>query len=923
MKGRRKMAGIRRTVLLGIAALVFAMNALAADVERDVVIYGSTPAALTAAISAQKSDKTAVIVCPERRIGGLTTGGLGQTDIGNKRAFGGLALRFYRDVADHYRGVASWTREMRTDYLPDGQCAGTKGEDSMWTFEPSAALRILEGWERGYGLDIRRGEFLDRSKVTVEGEGERRKIVSIVTLSGNVYCGRMFVDATYEGDLMAAAGVSYTVGREDNARYGETLSGCQRRQAKFHQVEKGVSGYVTPGDPSSGLLPGLMRDDGRQDGTGDAFVQAYCFRMCLTDVPENRIPFKKPANYDESAYELLFRNLAAQEAAHPEWKDDRTGWNGFGWINSRMPNRKTDTNNRLGVSTDFIGRNWNWPEASYEERTRIFQAHLDYQRGLMWTLANHPRVPARLRAVYSQWGTCRDEFADGAGDGWQSQLYVREARRMVGDYVMTEANCRGAKLARRPVAMAAYTMDSHHVRRLVDKDGNVFNEGDVEVGVDERGERFPPYPIDYGALVPKRGECANLFVPVCLSASHIAFGSIRMEPVFFALGQVAGTAAAQAIDAGCAVQNLAYGPLRARLLADGQVLSVDPPRYVRIAAANSSAADRRNADAVCRGEHDEAVFNTALSWLEKGGTLQMADGDYYFDGFPAEGNAAVCAGSNGGVARVLNLIGTTENKAYNTAFGAVIHVTEKALKSIDPAKGEYCVFGGSARRPNVPPGWLNCTYVNNMNFENFFLKFHDASKPLIGIDCRRFGSVYMKLVGIYSEQYFNDRFAHLKPAVPAKGTVGIVSTHCSNDEMARVGFDWVNVGGLHTGFRFVGMDHVVMRSCSAARCCYGYDFSTMHKTLTLVNCCDEGNTHLPVFRGKGQLTAIDFNIERFDAAYIPDDPDGNAEPYATEEKPASWNGTVSYTLQGKAFGLRGFWKDGHGAGFQTRQLNPL
>ena len=903
MKGRKKMTGIRRTRLLGVAALAFAMNALAADVERDVVIYGSTPAALTAAVSAQKQGKTAVIVCPERRIGGLTTGGLGQTDIGNKRAFGGLALRFYRDVADHYRGAANWTREMRTDYLPDGQCAGTKGEDSMWTFEPSAALRILESWERGYGLDIRRGEFLDRNAGGVLTD--RSRIVAIRTLSGNVYRGKMFVDATYEGDLMAAAGVSYAVGREANSVYGETLNGAQVANARFHNFLDGVDPYVVKGDRSSGLLPGLEAGPVEPDGTGDRRVQAYCFRMCLTDVPENRIPFAKPADYDERDYELLFRNYEA--GAERE---------GPPWINSRMPNRKTDTNNRRGFSTDFIGRNWRWPEASYAEREEILKAHLRYQRGLMWTLANHPRVPEGIRKEVSRWGTCKDEFADGLGDGWQGQLYVREARRLVGDYVMTEANCRGQKVAERPVALAAYTMDSHHVRRYVTADGKVKNEGDVEVGFGGR-----PYGIDYGALVPKRGECANLYVPVCLSASHIAFGSIRMEPVFFALGQAAGTAAAQAIDAGCAVQDLAYGPLRARLLEDGQVLSVDPPRYLRIAAANSSAADRRNADAVCRGEHDEAVFNVALSWLEKGGTLQMADGDYYFDGFPAENNSAVCAGGNGGVARVLNLVGTTENKAYNTAFGAVIHVTERALASIDPAKGEYCVFGGSACRPNVPPGWLNCTYVNNMNFENFFLKFHDVSKPLVGIDCRRFGSVYMKLVGIFSEQYFNDRFAHLKPAVPAKGTVGVVTTRCSNDEMARVGFDWVNVGGLHTGFRFVGMDHVVMRSCSAARCCYGYDFSTMHKTLTLVNCCDEGNTHLPVFRGKGQLTAIDFNIERFDAAYIPDDPDGSVEAYATEETPGSWNGTFTYTLQGKAFGLTGFWKDGHGTGFQTRQLN--
>lgn len=528
----------------------------------DVVIYGSSPAALSAAISAQRLGKTVVIVCPETRIGGLTTGGLGQTDIGNKAAFGGLALQFYKDVADYYKDEANWTWQKRSDYLPDGQCAGSLGADSMWTFEPSAALKILEGWEKKYGLDIRRGEWLDRGegKVKVEGEGEQRRIVSFRTLNGNVYRGRMFVDATYEGDLMAAAGVTYFVGREANSVYGETISGIEVRGAKNHQFVKGVDPYVVKGDPKSGLLPNVEPyNPAERDGDGDKRVQAYCFRMCLTDVSENRIPFVKPANYRELDYELLLRNFEAGEKGLP-------------WINSKMPNRKTDTNNRTGFATDFIGRNWSWPEASYAEREKILKEHLDYQMGLMWTLANHPRVPEKIRAEFAKWGTCKDEFKDGLGNGWQSQLYVREARRLVGDVVMTEHHCRGAKTVERPVAMGAYGMDSHNVRRHVGADGFVHNEGNIEdyKGVD--GKRFPPYGVDYGAIIPKRGECANLFVPVCLSASHMAFGSIRMEPVFFALGQVAGTAAAQAIDGGCAVQDLPYAPLRKQLLADGQVI---------------------------------------------------------------------------------------------------------------------------------------------------------------------------------------------------------------------------------------------------------------------------------------------------------------------------------------------------------------
>ena len=532
----------------------------------DVIVYGSTPAAITAAIAAKQGGASVIVVSPEKRIGGLTTGGLGQTDIGNKAAFGGLALQFYKDVAAYYLDDSHWKFQKRSEYSPDGQCMNSFGGGSMWTFEPHAALEILEAWEKKHGLDIRRGELLDRGPGGVARE--KGAVVSFRTLSGAVYRGRVFVDATYEGDLMAAAGVTYHVGREANSVYGETLNGINRSSAIHHQFEKGVSAYVVPGDPKSGLLPFVEPDAAEPDGSGDGRVQAYCFRMCLTDHPANRIPFEKPEGYDPKNYELLFRNYEAQMKNHPEFAEQPGDWAGFPWINSKMPNCKTDTNNRLGFSTDFIGRNWKWAEGSYEEREAILKAHYDYQRGLMWALANEPRIPERFRREIARWGMCKDEFTDGLGGGWQRQLYVREARRMVGEYVMTEANCRRTASAPKPVAMAAYQMDSHHVRRYVDKDGFAHNEGDVEVGCPG------PYPIGYGAIVPKRAECANLLVPVCVSASHIAFGSIRMEPVFFALGQAAGTAAAMAVAGGLAVQDVPYDGLRARLAAAGQVLEL-------------------------------------------------------------------------------------------------------------------------------------------------------------------------------------------------------------------------------------------------------------------------------------------------------------------------------------------------------------
>ena len=581
------MAGMENTGktfagLAGLAAAAFVPLhfAAAAAAEADVVIYGGTSAAVAAAVAAGREGLKAIVVSPEKRIGGLTTGGLGQTDIGNKKAFGGIALEFYKAVAAYYGNPDSLTVQFPDERKRKAVASAISKIGSKWTFEPSAALAIFEGWEKRDGLDIRRGEWLDREKGVEKKDG---RIVSIRTLSGNVYRGKVFLDATYEGDLMAAAGVSYHVGREANSTYGETLNGNEPGYAKYHQLNKGVDPYVVPGDPSSGILPGVEPyDPAFKPGDGDKRVQAYCFRMCLTDVPENRIPFKKPEGYDEKDYELLFRHLAIAPL-------DRSG---MPWINSKMPNRKTDTNNRTGYSTDFIGRNWDWPEASYAEREAILKAHLKYQQGLMWTLANHPRVPEKIREEVSRWGTCKDEFQDGLGDGWQTQLYVREARRMVGDYVMTEANCRGKVVAPRPVAMGAYTMDSHHVRRYVGEDGFVHNEGDVEVGKDENGKRFPPYPIDYGAIVPKRGECANLLVPVCVSASHIAFGSIRMEPVFFALGEASGIAAAMAAASGSAVQNVPYPALRAKLLAAGVVLEWKPSKAAPVSLP-STARKRR------------------------------------------------------------------------------------------------------------------------------------------------------------------------------------------------------------------------------------------------------------------------------------------------------------------------------------------
>ncbi len=523
----------------------------------DVVIYGGTSGGVAAAIQVKRMGKSVVLIEPTKRLGGLTTGGLGQTDIGNKQAIGGISREFYQRVRRHYDLPEAWKWQTRETYKDSGQTRTEAVEPTMWTFEPSAALAIMDEMIREAGVEVVFGERLDRQSGVKK---EAARIVAITMESGRAFAGRMFIDATYEGDLMAAA-VSYTVGREANAQFGETINGVQTLKSTGHQLKPGIDPYLRKGDASSGLLPHIDPKGPGEEGAGDKRVQAYTFRMCLTDHPENRIPFHKPEGYDESWFELLFRNIEAGESGTP-------------WINSSMPNRKTDTNNRTGFSTDFIGQNYAYPEASYAEREKIVARHRLYQQGLMWTLANHERVPEKTRREFARWGMCKDEFTEGGG--WQEQLYIREARRLVSDYVMTQHHCQGREKVEDVVSLAAYTMDSHNVQRYVTAEGQARNEGNIEVG------GFPPYGISYRSLVPKESECGNLFVPVCLSATHIAYGSIRMEPVFMVLGQSAATAACQAIDANVPVQKLDYARLRERLLADKQVLDhIGPARSAR------------------------------------------------------------------------------------------------------------------------------------------------------------------------------------------------------------------------------------------------------------------------------------------------------------------------------------------------------
>ncbi len=531
---------MKRFILLFVAAVFLSC---ATSPHYDIVVYGGTSSGVMAAIQADRMGKNVILIEPGTHLGGLSSSGLGQTDTGNKAVIGGLAREFYQELKKYYEHDDAWIYNN-----PEACDWYDPAADAIWRFEPHVAEATFRNMLGDIPVIFEERLDLDNGVQVKNG-----RIVSIRMESGKTFSGTMFIDATYEGDLIAKAGVSYTVGRESNDQYGETLNGVQHQNAIHHQFDVNVDPYITPGDSRSGLLPGVHGDDPGNNGDGDHRVQAYCFRLCLTTVEKNKVPFEKPADYDSLRYELLLRNFEAGETRVPLY-------------HGMMPNIKTDTNNNHGFSTDNINKNYNYPKADYASRAEIIKEHELYQKGLMWTLANHPRVPEHVRTEVSRWGLAKDEFVDN--NNWPHQLYIREARRLVSDYVMTEHDCKRDRICNDPIGLGSYNMDSHNCQRFVDKNGFVRNEGDVQVSPGGA------YLISYRSIVPKKGEIENILVPVCLSASHIAYGSIRMEPVFMILGQSAATAAALAIDHKQSVQSVSYGSLQEILLNDQQVIAL-------------------------------------------------------------------------------------------------------------------------------------------------------------------------------------------------------------------------------------------------------------------------------------------------------------------------------------------------------------
>lgn len=544
--------------------------------KADVVVYGGTPAGLAAAIQAARMGHSAVVIEPSRWIGGMMTGGLGASDKGVTWTVGGLAREFYERLYRYYEAKDAWKHETRDEFLPRHGQTHTKAMLCQWYFEPHVATKTFQAMLAEAGVKVLVNERLDRQRgmsKAVHPSGATQ--VQAITLeNGRRVEGTYFIDATYEGDLMAAVGVSYIVGRESNDIYGETVNGIQYEKSI---TVAGLSPYVVDGDSQSGLLPRIDAASPGPIGSGDKRTQAYNFRLCLTDVPENRVTITKPAGYNALEYELTLRHLQKR----PDFKPGSHFYS-----LTPLPNRKTDSNNRPIFSTDYIGGNHAWPEASYAERDKLLAQHRTYVQGLLWFLANDPRVPQDVRTACGRWGLCKDEFADN--EHWPTQLYVREARRMIGEHVMNEHNyphkykddagkkavTPAAQPVEDPVAVGSYALDSHKVSMFVNEAGKLVLEGHLFKGV-------MPYGISYRSLLPKRTECANLLVPVCMSASHVAYTSIRMEPVYMELGQAAGAAACLAMDLKTTPHDLPYATLQKRLLADRAVLDTTEPKKPR------------------------------------------------------------------------------------------------------------------------------------------------------------------------------------------------------------------------------------------------------------------------------------------------------------------------------------------------------
>jgi hypothetical protein len=534
--------------------LLFISNSLLSDETQeksyDIIIYGGTSSGVMASIQAANMGKTTLLIEPTSHIGGMTSGGISWVDIHNAPTIGGLAREYFHRVWNYYQNESSWIYETPHPIYGQGSTHAYI-DQTMWAVEPHVAENIFNEMIAETNVEVVYGERLDRDHGIYMNGNE---IAMIGMESGRKFLGKEFIDATYEGDLMAAVGVSYFVGRESNRQYNETLNGIHPNTLNCAML---ISPYVIPWDPASGLLERISPSLGGNPGDQDGGVQAYNYRLCLTTVAENRVPIEKPPSYNDRAYEMVFRYINTIGSTKKL----------FSMFSKKfIPNLKVDANNSGPLSMDFVGMSSEYPNADYSTREKIANEHREWQQGLLWTLQNHPRIPQIVRDYYAPWGLAKDEFTDN--ENWPPLLYVREARRMVSDTIITEQTALGISDVKDSIGLSAYAIDFHVSKLYV-------NSNQMAILAD--GGLFTPlpkpFPLSYGAIIPKRNECQNLLVPVCLSASHVAYGSIRVEPVYMVLGQSAAAAACLAIDLGVPVQDVPYESLSQQLLQENQVLN--------------------------------------------------------------------------------------------------------------------------------------------------------------------------------------------------------------------------------------------------------------------------------------------------------------------------------------------------------------
>jgi hypothetical protein len=517
-------------VLLGCVLAAFAQE------RYDLVVYGGTAGGVMTAVSGAREGLKVVLVEPGDHLGGMATGGLSRTDFGKKEVIGGYALEFYWRVGRKY-------------------AIQRFAQDVAWFYEPKTGEQVLREMLEQAGVRVLMRHRL-REKTGVEKSGT--KLASIQTENGARFAGRMFADCSYEGDLMAQSGVRYTFGRESQAEYGESLAGVRER-TPLHQFLVRVS----PVDANGKLLAEVDSGPRGVPGSADRKIQAYNFRMILSEDPANQVAFPKPPAYYPNRYELLARLLDAMTA-----KLGRAPVMNEVTLIARIPNGKADINNQGAFSTDYIGKSWGYPDGDYATRARIWQDHVDYVKGFFYFLAHDPRVPASLQKEINSWGLAKDEFVDT--ENWPHQLYIREARRMLGEFVVTQKDLQTDLKKPDVIGMGSYNSDSHNIQRLATSDGAVENEGDMQVAV-------TPYQIPYRVMLPKRDQAVNLLVPVCFSASHVAYSSLRMEPQYMILGQAAGVAASLALKSGKPVQEISVAALQEKLKSQGAVFDWVPP----------------------------------------------------------------------------------------------------------------------------------------------------------------------------------------------------------------------------------------------------------------------------------------------------------------------------------------------------------